>query len=516
MLANRCKSLYDTIATILSVLKKLSSKHFYQEYDIQSIPDPGSLEEDLTTFMKDLRLFANNYNISLSFLLVRYGIPNDQYTWIFDTWRLSSNFKALYALLTRLTREITQNDLHRYVGDLDDGFESLNQNVSETGFLILPRFLAINEHIEVDEPTSERDCEKDESAFSWAGDRLHLKFKNIYYIEKKKLTTDSGRQFAIRNHIMESIDGRKLCTTPLIIAASPIVYADVLNTCADTSSRYIATGVEQQTFYVVGTKQKELIHSRIKAAYLAACKENVDILVFPEMLGDATTFEKFFWDELQQQAEKCGLSTPTLVVTPSWWYKQSNQLRVYNDGGEVVLCQQKQYPFTYSTSSEKSKTPVHLMEHLKQPDSTIHILHIPGIGRLMLPICKDFLISGYRDILLRELGATLLLIPSYSFGSTQFNNAMLEAMQYGCYELWLNTCAAFWNDNSKQSKAPDFIGVFASPFPSDNQDRWFCHLKPECKRQCGHANNACIFIINVSLDEYRSVTWRHLTCPVDS
>ena len=136
-------------------------------------------------------------------------------------------------------------------------------------------------------------------------------------------------------------------------------------------------------------------------------------------------------------------------------------------------------------------------------------MHWPGIGRLVVPICKDFLISPYRDILLRELKATVLLIPSYSFGSTQFMLSMLETMQYGCYAVWLNTCSAFFD----KEQTPKIIGAAENPFRSKGKP--IVTMLPTCNMKCGKDCDTCLFLIRITLEPDRSVTCKHIFFPKD-
>jgi predicted amidohydrolase len=505
ILSEQCVSLYDTIANILCQLKKISPEHFYQEYSVDGIPKPEGADSAIELRINQLRELAYDSGISLSMLLVRYGLPVKITSWIFQEWSLNRNFKALHTLLNRLTCEIAWDDLQRHAEELPLGFESLNENVERTGFLILPRFDTIIERVMAGDETDLENETANHGKYSWANDRRHLMFNHIYYIEKEKLTTDSGRQFHIENFIMEKIDRRKFGLESLVIAASPVIYADVLDSVPEESGHQVASGVEQQFFRINGLKEDDLIHSRIKAAYFASCREYADVLIFPEMLGDRETFDSCFWNRLQQQAENGGLHTPKLILTPTWWHDFTNELRIYNDGGECILSQQKQYPFDCDIVQNEVES--NLTEDLQEPDSIIRILHIPGIGRLLVTICKDFLIESYRDILLRELGATFLVIPSYSLGSTKFELSLLDAMKHGCYVLWLNTCSAFWG-----KKDPDYIGIVASPFLSEIQHKWFCPMKPKCGMQCGGENEPCLFVITIEPDLH-TVTCNHKVYP---
>ena len=433
---------------------------------------------------------------------MRFGLPTFFAEW-FERWELNNDFKAIYTLLRNLSREIDISDLVSYVSRYP-GLEALNHNVDSTGIIILPRFPAINQPIEsVEIITHDNGLSPEKEPFSWADTGNHLQMKSLYYTEPKFLSTRSGRKIKIENYIIERGSPRT-CLDKLIVAVCPISRGTFLRTKLENSPDPITGYV----FEITGLNRKNYIRSRIKAAYLAACQSRADILMFPEMLGEEATFQRDFWDSLCDLADDAGYKKkPWLILTPTWWHNYTNELRVYNEGNECLFEQQKQFPFDYGILKHGKK--VQAAEDIRNPNSVIHILHVNGIGRLMIPICKDFLIEEYQDIMLRELQATVLLIPSFSFGSTRFNLEMSRAIPYGCYEIWLNTCSALWSNG----KPPRFIGIVSSPFLTQDGTPSIHPMLPQCNGYCGSDNDACMFLATIDLDENRAIHCEHVADP---
>lgn len=494
-------SLYNTIAILLGKLKQISSEYFYRVSNLDGLHLPVDAKKEIAQFTSKICDYAERYGLEPSYMLVHYGLPAELVEWMAKEWIFKDSFKAIHEMIDNLTKSIKMEHLSNYVQRLDPGFTALNSNTSETGFLVLPRFSAINERIEAGESDRVVDTRKN-NEFTWAEDRLHIKYPHIYYVEIEKLTTNTGRVFRVKNYIIEKMDGEKTPLDKLVIASSPLSYSDALSVQNDFVKDNVAGGNQQSLFRVDGIKDTDRIHSRIEAAFVAACRSKADILLFPEMLGDKVTHSEEYWEKLYGKADQAHLQLPKMVFAPTWWYDQKNELIAIDNGTEQLFTQQKQYPFDYEI--EEGNPDSNITEDLKESENTIHIVHYPGVGRLILPICKDFLINSYRDILLRELGATLLLIPSFSFGSTQFNLSMLEAMQYGCYEIWLNSCAAFWN-----KPLPHQIGAIATPFVNAEQP-YLTKLVPQCKMCCGGDDDSCLFLITISLGEDRSISYNHL------
>lgn len=494
-------SLYNAVALLLSRLKYLNPELFYRYESLDGLRLSREAEAEISRYLCDVKSSANASGKELSYFLVHYGVPSESLNRVLSEEKIKGNFKAIHEIINALTKSIQIDDLTKFIQELSPGFISLNDNAEETGFLILPRFAAINERIE-------SGADDGRPPYTWANDRFHIKYSHLYYIEKEKLTTDSGRKYTIKNYIMDTLDTEKTALDNLIVAVSPISFSDSLILPKQFDTRQDEAGNTRSFFHVDGLKNVQRIHSRIESAFIAACRIKADILLFPEMFGDAESFGDAFWEKLFDQAESEDLQVPKVIITPTWWHKNKNELKVMTNGMETLFIQQKQYPFDFKTAGTSPESIV--TEDLRDIDNTIHILHYPGIGRLVVPICKDYLIASYRNILLKELYATVTLIPSFSFGATFFGLSMLDAMQYGCYVIWINTCSAFWSKTP-----PVFIGAAANPFATIGQSPC-TQINPVCGMQCGEDSNTCLFAVSISLGDERTVTCEHVFYPKDN
>ena len=212
--------------------------------------------------------------------------------------------------------------------------------------------------------------------------------------------------------------------------------------------------------------------------------------MYPEMLGDASMFDSTgnvssFFAQLQEEAEAAEYSGPAIILPPTWWHDKRNQLHVIDGSGGTICVQEKQNSFLYPDD----KTKREYLEDLRGTPPVVQVLHVPYIGRITFPICKDYLVVAYRELLARVLRSTLMLCPSYSKGKFSFHISAPAELEYGCYSLWINTCSAL----PEEEAPPDYVGLIAAP----NTD-FACSLKPQCKGQCGSADDPCLFLVEIN------------------
>ena len=370
-------------------------------------------------------------------------------------------------------------------------FSSLNDNGKETGILIVPRVPAVSDD---SIPESRQDHDSDESPSRNAAKRswanlwdygMHSDFKNIDYIEVKDLYVGEKHYQVCHTIVYDlfALDTKKI----LKIAVSPLARDIDL----DIEKREVpVNGGTQGLFRIQGVCSPERIHNRVAAAYLWACREQADILVFPEMLADrellgiGNDYSKMF-ESFALMAEEDGRS-PFLIIGPTIWHDGKNEAYVLDGDGGRLCVQQKQNAFDLNDGGKIWK------EDLLSPEPVVQVLHVPGLGRITIPICRDFLVTGYRDLLTKTLHCTLAICPSYSGGKTSFDLAAARDRPFGCYTVWANTCSAY----SKTGELPNHIGFVSSPVPGGSEQ----DLKPKCHGVCGSDTTACLFLIEISLN----------------
>ena len=214
------------------------------------------------------------------------------------------------------------------------------------------------------------------------------------------------------------------------------------------------------------------------------------------MLGDSNIVNPAFFAQIEDALLSKGYPMPSLCLLPTWWHDNQNELFVYDASGKLLCTQKKQIPYIY-----KDETGKMFAEHLVNTKNVIHIIHIPNVGRVAFPICKDLLEEEYIRIMLRQLRATFLLCPSYSSSKTQFDLTAPGSIQYGCYTIWCNTCAAYHKD-----EIPSHIGLVSGPQGLPEMTEY---LLPKCDGDCGSEEEPCVFIAEISMDHTATITTRH-------
>ena len=111
----------------------------------------------------------------------------------------------------------------------------------------------------------------------------------------------------------------------------------------------------------------------------------------------------------------------------------------YSKTGEMVGEQCKQNSFEFNDKG------THYEEDLRDIPKEILLIHVPGWGRISFLICVDFLVTDYRDLLVKELRSNLILCPSYSSRTAQFLNSAGSMREFGVKFIWLNSCSALKN-----------------------------------------------------------------------
>ena len=374
-------------------------------------------------------------------------------------------------------------------------FSSLNNNAQETGLLIIPRVPAISDDV-MPRCRPDIDVASDKSGGrvkrGWADlwdYGMHCEFTNIDYVEEEALRFGTKHYQVCHTVVRDffALDTK----SKLRIVVSPLARDIGL----DIEKREVPMdGGMQGLFRVKGIRNPGRVYSRIAAAHLRACREQADILVFPEMLADSELlgidheYSKMF-ETFAMAAEEEGLPSPFLIIGPTIWHDGKNEAHVLDGNGSRLCVQQKQNAFDLKEDEKIWK------EDLLCPEPVVQVLHVPGLGRITIPICRDFLVTGYRDLLTKTLHCTLAICPSHSDGKTSFDLAAARDRAFGCYVIWANTCSAY--DEAKCF--PEHLGFVSSPVPMISED----FLEPNCRGACGSDTTACIFLIEISLDRER-------------
>lgn len=396
------------------------------------------------------------------------------------SWAYYNEPVPFFHLLLEIEEKLEIEELLKLIGE--DPFVSLNGNRESTCIYILPRVRSIHDPLDL----AGEDEESVLPPRHWAGDwnaGINQDLKNIFYVEREDLMV-RDTAYTIQNTVLTApiLEGKD----HFAIALSPVVSDAELDKRCSQEER---SGIPVRCFHVLGLKNAERVHARLRSSFLKACQIGADMAVFPEMLGDEELLEpdKLYSsvvDSMIQEAENQGYPAPHLTLMPTWWHDECNELYVISDKNERLCIQQKQNPFSLEEDGAE------YMEALVNTKREVQILHIDGLGRITFPICKDLLVQDYSDMLIKTLHSTFVICPSFSPRKTQFDLTSLKGRQYGCYMIWLNTCSAV------EESPPDHLGWIACPYPKGAEQ----HLCPDCKGNCGADSDDCLFLIRISLD----------------
>lgn len=373
--------------------------------------------------------------------------------------------------------------------EMHGSYSSLNDNAGTTGIHITLRVPSISDDLTPSlEPGIANDATKT-WAYQWEHG-IHCDLKNIDYIVDSDLNV--GEKHYEMDHII--VDSALALDTKrnLTIAVSPLAKDIHLNL---EKKEIHKEGGTQHIFNVTGIDNPERVHNRVAAAHLLACREHADILAFPEMLADQEMlgidqeYSKMF-EKFSQIAGDEGLPAPFLIIGPTIWHEGKNEVHVLDESGSRLCIQQKQNAFALKEGDKTWK------ENLISPEPVVHILHLPGFGRIAIPICKDLLTTDYRDLLTKTLHCTLVICPSFSPGKTSFGLAAARDREFGCYVIWINTCSAY----DKDRPLSDHVGYVSSPTLAEPSP-----FIRQCQNYCGTDTTACLFLIDIPLDRTGSM-----------
>ena len=216
---------------------------------------------------------------------------------------------------------------------------------------------------------------------------------------------------------------------------------------------------------------------------LLAQKEDSDIIVFPEVLGNFKTVS-FIKEKINALSDEEKKRLPALIILPSVWKDRKNIVTILDRNGNTIAEQYKQNPY------RTEKIHQSYLEDII-PNNVINIFHYEGIGRFAVLICKDFLTTKYMERLMRCFKLTLIIVPSYSSGSYDFKQSFDLCAHDDCNVIWINSCAAVEEGRERNMENIGYIrkriGI------KDDQSQTLCNM-PSCQGiYNGKCNHDCIF-----------------------
>lgn len=309
--------------------------------------------------------------------------------------------------------------------------DSLNDNYKEIGIWINPK-LPIFKSVSLLDNGEERErSTSNRDAFTGLNGELY----NVCYFVWKS-------DYVIHNIIIPyeyGEDGKEDKTNGhLRIGFIPVSdQQDLIVPC------YKKTIVDQyviNTIYIDHPNHEQEIESRLAKGLELACANEVDIVFAPEMLGTKQTEQlegnyNMYIREIYQSMLLDEKIPPLVTILPSYWEKETNSAAIIYRDGRVLGRQKKYTPYIDFASCSA--------EGIRQEDlRQIYLIHIYGVHRIAISICAEFIDNFDSGLICGQLGATLIIVPSYSHGERDFMNNVGTLFPYGTSVVWGDCCGA--------------------------------------------------------------------------
>ena len=250
----------------------------------------------------------------------------------------------------------------------------------------------------------------------------------------------------------------------------------------------ICTGI-----FVNGINEVQMLNQKYANCWVKACAVFPDVFFAPEMIAtdDMVSVDNFGSKYLKPLLKKVaieGKTPPRLTILPTYWRNRANKLFVFDETGKHIGTQFKQKPFI----NEKA----HSVEALNiPPESTdILLIHLKNKQRIAFAICSEFLVGQedyVSEFLCKKLGATLILVPSYSQGEQDFAATISAVKRFGTSVVWGNCCGAV----PAQDDQPIERIIGACSYAGADDIHRFGSIK-KCNSSC-ESIQSCVFCVEL-------------------
>lgn len=362
---------------------------------------------------------------------------------------------------------------------------TLNSNYKETGVCIAPKFPVSCASISKDLDGTHRRLSTRNALYG-----INRKLNNVIYYPWEKMSPVvhhiilPERSYAEEGTCIP--EKTRIVFTPLTDREN-LLRVCTHSICEINSFRCCGIAID-------GLKDPDYIEQRFTDAWLASCRKAPDIFFAPEMLATDRMVSiehggSIFLKNLLLKAAIEGLNAPRLTVMPTYWRDGTNCLLVFDETGKHLGSQYKRMPYVNEKEGyAEALSPV--------PNSDILMVHLKNQQRVAFVICAEFLAQPefVRDFLCGKLGATLILVPSFSQGEQDFVNMLPLVKPYGTSVIWGNCCGAVPSKDRKHG-ARIIGGCNLAGF--DGQARFGSYNS--CHFQC-YDRTSCFFMVDIPTD----------------
>lgn len=353
---------------------------------------------------------------------------------------------------------------------------ALNTNWEKTGIWINPKFRIASPHVKRKEVSIERAV----------ANRDVFEGINGILVNCSYMPCDNKNK--VKNIIISNDFMCDKEINNLRIAFSPMSdRSDLIQIKEEVVER---AGIKMQGQIVEPIEDAEKLYERLQKDWLLASDVQADIFFAPELLGTEISEENdgpyndMLWN-LGNDRLGSGESVPKLTILPSYWANKQNRATIVGQDGQIIAYQEKHIPFV-DIKNNKIEALAELSEW-----STV-LIHIPGVHRIVIMLCAEFLakeVQRLQEFLCGSLGATLVIVPSYSRGEQDFINELSSLNCYGTTVIWGNCCGAV----AASEKAIGGCGVAGT-----TKTHTF-GKKCTCEFSCREIE-ACVFLVDIPLD----------------
>lgn len=362
--------------------------------------------------------------------------------------------------------------------------DSLNDNYEKTGICINPKLPIFKTSMLLDDGTERERTAASRDAFVGINGELH----NISYYEWNK-------RCIVHNIIVpyeydeaygvDKVEGNLKVGFIPISDKTDIIVPDYK---VAKDGKY-----KLKKMHINVPNHEDIIDARLKQGLELACENQVDIVFAPEMLGTRQTERcvrnyNEFVRPIYGNAVINGKKPPLITVMPSYWRKGINSATIVYRDGRVLGRQKKYTPYInfQSCSVEGIK---------KEQVQELYLIHIYGVHRMIISICAEFLDGFDNNFICGQLGATLVIVPSFSHGERDFLSKLGVLFPYGTSVVWGDCCGAV-------AYSPKIIGG-CSLVGSNEIHNMGNNCK--CGFSCG-CSKGCLFTVELPLKVLYSKT----------